>query len=86
MKTEREFLELCARVLRVPVGGLSLETSRDDLTGWDSIAHLRLVMEAEAAFGCELPLARIPDIRTLGELFGEVVRPEKRRQEVSACG
>jgi len=68
MLEEREYLDLCARILRVDAQTLSLATAREDVASWDSIAHLRLVMEAEAACGGQVSLAQIPEIRTLGEL------------------
>lgn len=36
---------------------------------WDSVNHLRLVMEAEQRFGVSYPLERIPEMRTIDDFL-----------------
>ena len=64
------FLELAADVFGVGVETLSPETSYGSIEGWDSVNHLRLVMETEARFGKPIPLEAVPALRTLAD-FGE---------------
>lgn len=47
---------------RVSVGD---ELGMGSVPAWDSVMHLRLVMEAEKRFGCSYPLEVIPSIRTV---------------------
>lgn len=63
------FLALAARIFAVEVSSLSLETERASLPEWDSINHLRLVMEAEQAFDVHYPLERIPELKQLGDFL-----------------
>ena len=63
------FLELAADVFGVGVEALSPETAFGSIEGWDSVNHLRLVMETEAKFGKTIPLEAVPGLRTLAD-FG----------------
>ena len=66
------FLELAADVFGVGVATLSPETAFGAIEGWDSVNHLRLVMETEAKFGKPIPLEAVPGLRTLAD-FGPYV-------------
>lgn len=65
MVDEQTFLQAAADALGVPPGGLSLETAYESIPQWDSVQHIRLVMELGARFGVDIPLGKIPDLRTL---------------------
>ena len=64
-----DFIAFAASVLGVPAERLSPETACGDLPEWDSVMHLRLVMEAEARYGVSIPLERIPSLRTLADFI-----------------
>ena len=64
-----EFFALAARVFgaeRPQIGGA---TSYKSIPGWDSVNHLRFVMEVERAFGVRYPLERIPSLTTLDDFL-----------------
>ena len=63
------FLELAADVFGVGAEALSPDTAFGSIEGWDSVNHLRLVMETEAKFGKPIPLEAVPGLRTLAD-FG----------------
>ena len=62
-----DFIAFAASVLGVPPDGLSPETACGDIPEWDSVMHLRLVMEAEARYGVSIPLEAIPNLHTLAD-------------------
>ena len=62
-----DFIAFAASVLGVPPETLSLETACGDVPEWDSVMHLRLVMETEARYGVSIPLEAIPSLRTLAD-------------------
>jgi acyl carrier protein len=62
-----DFLTFAASVLGVPPETLSWETAHGELPAWDSVMHLRLVMETEARYGVRIALEKIPALRTLGD-------------------
>ena len=61
------FLELAADVFGVGAEALSPDTEFGSIEGWDSVNHLRLVMETEAKFGKPIPLEAVPGLRTLAD-------------------
>ena len=63
------FLELAADVFGVEVETLTPETAFGSIEGWDSVNHLRLVMETEARFGKPISLEAVPELKTLAD-FG----------------
>jgi len=73
LKTVRDlwreaFVAFAAEVLKVDRSKLS-GASYGSIPEWDSVAHLRLVMEAEKRFGTYYPLEKIPSIRTLDDFL-----------------
>lgn len=62
-----EFLSFAATVLGVSREALSPGMACGDIPEWDSVMHLRLVMETEARYGVSIPLETIPSLRTLAD-------------------
>ena len=69
MLAAEEFLEFVASVLGVGREGLSLETAYGSIPEWDSVMHLRLVMEIQDRFGVDIPFERVPELKTLGDFY-----------------
>ena len=63
------FFLLAAEIFEVERAAISEETRYGDVSGWDSVNHLRLVMEAERRFGVSYPLEKIPSMRTLSDFL-----------------
>ena len=74
MKPMDDFLFFAAEVLGVPPGTLTPETAYGSLPAWDSIMHLRLVMETEARYGSSIPLEVVPALRTLADFAPYLVK------------
>ena len=70
------FIAFAASVLGVAPERLTPETACGDIPEWDSVMHLRLVMEAEARYGVSIPLETIPALRTLSD-FANVIGEER---------
>ena len=74
LKTVRDlwreaFAAFAAEVLKVPRESLCGDVGHGSIPEWDSVNHLRLVMEAEPRFGVHYPLERIPEIKTLDDFL-----------------
>ena len=63
------FIAFAASRLRVERASLSLDTAYESIPEWDSVAHLRLVMEAEERFGTSYQLDQIPSIKTIRDFL-----------------
>ena len=64
-----DFIVFAASVLDVPPETLTPETACGDIPEWDSVMHLRLVMESEARYGVSIPLESIPNLHTLADFI-----------------
>ena len=67
--TQEEFLDFAAQVLGVPREKVSAATAYETIPEWDSVMHLRLVMEIQDRFGADIPIERVPGLKTLGDFF-----------------
>ena len=61
------FCAFAAATLGVPRGALTPETAYGSIPEWDSVMHLRLVMETEARYGSSIPLEAIPRLARLAD-------------------
>lgn len=52
--THRQVVELFADLLQLDPGEIGQDARRDDYEQWDSVNHLRLVMDLEQTFGITL--------------------------------
>ena len=66
------FLAFAADVLGVPRERLSPGTACGSIPEWDSVMHLRLVLEIGERYAVEIPVDEIALIRTLGGFYGYV--------------
>ena len=69
MPTEREFLDFASSILGIPASSAEMSLSCGSIPQWDSVMHIRLVLELEERFGFQVPVGEIADARTLGALF-----------------
>ena len=70
-----DFLLFAADLFGVAPDSLSAETAFGSIPEWDSVMHLRLVMETEARYGTSIPLEMVPNLKTLADFTPYVVRP-----------
>ena len=59
------FLTFAAELLHTDRAQLSGASAMGSVPSWDSVNHLRLVMESEKKFGFSFDLEQIPSIRTI---------------------
>ena len=64
-----EFLSFAARQLGVERSQIGPETAYGTLEKWDSVGHLKLVMEAESYFGTSYAMERIPEMKKLEDFL-----------------
>ena len=63
------FVAFAASLFGVDRASLSLGSAYGSVPAWDSVNHLRLVMEAEKRFGVHYPLETIPGLRTIRDFL-----------------
>jgi acyl carrier protein len=51
---------------------LSRATTAADVPGWDSLAHVRLILAVEKAFGVKFSAAQVTKLKNVGDLVDAV--------------
>lgn len=64
-----QFLTWVSGIFDVEASQLSLETAYESMPQWDSMMQLRLVMEMEEEYDIEIPMEKIPQMKTLGDFY-----------------
>jgi acyl carrier protein len=60
--------ETIRREFRNPRIVVDMTTTAEDVDGWDSLAHARLLLALEERFGITFPAARLFDLDNVGDL------------------
>ena len=53
---------------------LTPQTKASDVEGWDSLAHVRIVIAVETVFGLRFDTSDIGDLKSVGDLVALVER------------
>ena len=70
----RRLAELASSLFCVPIEELSRDSAVGTLDAWDSLGHLRLILEIEKAFGIQFETRQIPEMTSLGQIQLELER------------
>lgn len=72
------FIALAAEVFGTERERLSPASAFGSVPEWDSVNHLRLVMEAEKRFGFAYPMEAIAEMKTLSGFIGRAAEAEAK--------
>jgi acyl carrier protein len=72
-------------IMRVTFGNpwlpIRMDTVAEDVDGWDSLAHARLIVAVEKHFGISFPAERLFELTSVGELVELIaIRQGESRQ------
>jgi len=70
--SEKKLREIVAKVLLLQEAEVNEDISRKDAEAWDSLAHLMLINEIEAAFDVSFSDDDIVEINSLSDLKGKL--------------
>lgn len=65
----QDFIVFIAGVMEVNPSELNEDVAYGTIEKWDSLMHLRMVMEIEEEYGVEIPIDEIPNIKTLKDFY-----------------
>jgi acyl carrier protein len=63
-----QIARIIAKFFNIPVEGISRESVANEIEGWDSLQHVYLIMEVEAAFSIRMPTQSVFGLRNVGDL------------------
>lgn len=77
MKTASETLPIIADIIRETAASGPVEIGRGttaaQVRGWDSLSHTMILVNIEERFGVRLPIERVMELASVGELVDLVV-------------
>jgi len=65
----QDFINFIASIMEVDPSELNENTGYGQHEKWDSLMHMRLVMEVEEEYDTEIPIDEVPNIKTLKDLY-----------------
>lgn len=65
----QDFINFVAEVMGIDPSELNEDTAYGTIEKWDSLMHMRLVMEIEEKYDAEIPLDEVPNIKTLRDFY-----------------
>lgn len=68
----KEFIYFIAGVMDVEPESLTEETAYGSIEKWDSLMHMRMVMEIEEEYDVEIPIEEIPNIKTIKDFYSYI--------------
>lgn len=68
MELEKEIIQVVAHTFTVDTASLHAGTSQADITAWDSLGQLRLIMQLEAHFGVAFSIDEIPGLTSISAI------------------
>lgn len=66
--SQPQLIKIAAQIFQVPAESLTLDTGIGDIEAWDSLGHLRLMMEIEQEFGVRFSTEQIRQLTSLAEI------------------
>lgn len=64
-----KFLTVVAEIFEVDPKDISMKTKYGEYEIWDSLMMMKLIMEIEAEYGCQIPIEKAAVIKTLEDLY-----------------
>ena len=65
MKYSKKIIQILSEVLIIPIKNLSSETSSENEPKWDSIAHVRVILEIEKKFKTKIDTNILEELRSV---------------------
>lgn len=65
----QDFINFVARVMEIDPSEINEDTAYGQHEKWDSLMHMRLVMEIEEEYDVEIPIDEVPHIKTIKDFY-----------------
>ncbi len=75
---EQKILEIVSQIMGVPLESVTLASSAETISSWDSLKHMNLVLALEETFGVlfsEEQIAELTQVGTILTIVAKLARP-----------
>lgn len=70
---EEQIKKIMSEVFLYPYEKINDSTTRNDVTNWDSLRHVQLILELEANFGLKFKPTEISDMNTYQKIKNYII-------------
>ena len=74
MNVFRRLSEVLREVFEVDDLAITRQLTAADVSGWDSLTHVRLILEVEKVFGIRFATSEVASLENVGELVDAIER------------
>lgn len=74
MTVDSNLVKIMAQVFNVDENTITMDTVKDDIEEWDSLEHIKLVLEIEDSYKIKFDLDIIPELVTVKKIQEEIER------------
>ncbi|MGY4687984.1 acyl carrier protein [Petrotoga sp. DB-2] len=64
---ERKLIELVKKILNIE--SIEIDTNKDQISEWDSLANLQIIAEVEEKFNVKIPFEKISEIKNIRDIL-----------------
>lgn len=69
---EQKLKELVKRILGIEY--IDIDTNKDQISEWDSLANLQIISEVEEEFNVKIPFEKISEIKNIRDILNIIKR------------
>lgn len=71
---EQKLKELVKRILGIEYIDIDIDTNKDQISEWDSLANLQIISEVEEEFNVKIPFEKISEIKNIRDILNIIKR------------
>ena len=68
----QDLINFVAGIMEVDSAELTEDTAYGTIEKWDSLMHMRMVMEIEEEYNVEIPIEDIPNIKSIKDFYSYI--------------
>lgn len=77
MQIDNELKEIFKNLFKINENSITENTSSDDIEEWDSLEHIKLILEIEMEYKIKFNLDAIPQLTNVGKIQEELNKSKK---------
>jgi len=69
LNVQNKLKEILAKTLNIDINSIDETTSSETVFSWDSLQHIKVLLEVEQQMGIKIPIEKIKDSRSYPQLL-----------------
>ena len=69
VNTQKKIMEIISKITKIDLNLIKESTCMNDFPGWDSLAHLKIMMEIEKQFKKKVSTSKMSDLNSVSKIL-----------------